>query len=72
EKEIPIPMLALVGAALHASVTEWRSGAHKPAAFSGDSYVDAYNEHVILLQGIQLKNLRAFHVMMHRLYRQAT
>ncbi|KAI0833352.1 hypothetical protein BC628DRAFT_1308004, partial [Trametes gibbosa] len=71
ENEIPMPMLALVGTALHASLNEWRSGSHKPSAFSSDSYGDAYNEHILLLQGIQLKNPRAYHVMMHRLYRHA-
>ncbi|KAI0749089.1 hypothetical protein C8Q74DRAFT_1212228, partial [Fomes fomentarius] len=68
EKEIPVPMLALVGAAVHASLTEWKSGTHKPSPFSADSYLDAYNEHILLLNGIKQANLRAFHKMMHRLY----
>ncbi|KAI0765858.1 hypothetical protein BD413DRAFT_718059 [Trametes elegans] len=72
QKELPIAMLALVGAAMHASLTEWRTGVHKPAAFTGDTYVDAYNEHVLLLEGIKQKSPRAFHTMMHRLYQQAS
>ncbi|KAI0649797.1 hypothetical protein C8Q79DRAFT_940804 [Trametes meyenii] len=72
EKEILMPMLALIGASIHASLSEWRSGIHKPTPFSSDSYADAYNEHVLLLKGILAKNGKAYHVMMHRLYQQST
>ncbi|KAI0717684.1 hypothetical protein C8T65DRAFT_571521 [Cerioporus squamosus] len=72
EKEIPMPMLALVGAALHASLTEWSTGVHKPASFSADSYLDAYNEHIILLEGIKNASAGGYHKMMHRLYKLAS
>ncbi|KAI0833358.1 hypothetical protein BC628DRAFT_1498791 [Trametes gibbosa] len=72
EIEIPAPMLALVGAALHASLMEWQTGVHRSAAFSGDMYVDVYNEHCILLAGIRNQNPRAYHTMMHRLFNVAT
>ena len=57
---------------IHAALSEWRTGVHKPMAFSADSFADAYNEHITLLTGIKNKNVRAYHAMMHRLYREAT
>ncbi|KAI8968768.1 hypothetical protein BD414DRAFT_373801, partial [Trametes punicea] len=72
EKEVPLAMLALAATALHASISEWRSGVYKPAAFSGDCYLDAYQEHILLLKGIQDQNPRAYHVMMHKLYKDAS
>ncbi|KAI0373818.1 hypothetical protein BV20DRAFT_677628 [Pilatotrama ljubarskyi] len=72
EKEVPLVMLALVGTAIHASLSEWKSGIQKPAAFSGDAFLDAYNEHILLLRGIKEKNPRAYHVMMHKLYQRAS
>ena len=41
-------------------------------AFSADAFTDAYNEHITLLTGIKNKNVRGYHAMMHRLYREAT
>ncbi|PIL31106.1 hypothetical protein GSI_05802 [Ganoderma sinense ZZ0214-1] len=72
ELEIPMPMLALVGAAIHASLSEWRTGIHKKGTFSADSFLDAYTEHVTLLTGIKAQNPRAYHTMMHRLYCEAS
>ncbi|KAI0702729.1 hypothetical protein C8Q76DRAFT_632476, partial [Earliella scabrosa] len=71
QKEIPIPMLALIGAAVHASLTEWKAGVHKSIPFSADSYLDAYNEHTLLLDGIKANKLHAFHKLMHQLYLSA-
>ncbi|KAI8994098.1 hypothetical protein BD414DRAFT_411913 [Trametes punicea] len=68
EKEIPMAMLALVGAVLHASLSEWSTGIHKKNTFSADAFLDAYNEHVTLLTGIKQKNVNGYHTMMHRLY----
>ncbi|KAL1938986.1 hypothetical protein VTO73DRAFT_2203 [Trametes versicolor] len=65
-------MLALVCTALHASLTEWKSGVHRPFPFSADAYVDVYNEHYTLIMGIRKKNARAYHTMMHRLFNVAT
>ncbi|KAI0703891.1 hypothetical protein C8T65DRAFT_654546 [Cerioporus squamosus] len=72
EKEIPIPMLAFVGTAVHAAISEWRTGNHTHVTFSADAFLDVYNEHKILLNGIKSKNPRGFHSMMHRLYREAS
>ncbi|EJF60826.1 hypothetical protein DICSQDRAFT_170686 [Dichomitus squalens LYAD-421 SS1] len=72
EKEIPMPMLALIGAAIHAALTEWKSGTHKPSSFSADAYADAYNEHLTLLRGIKDKNLRGYHKMTHRIFLAAS
>lgn len=41
-------------------------------AFSADAFADAYNEHILLLTGIKNKNVRGYHAMMYRLYREAT
>ncbi|KAI0772148.1 hypothetical protein BD413DRAFT_612966 [Trametes elegans] len=72
EREVPAPMLALIGAALHASLLEWKSGMHRAAAFSGDAFVDVYNEHCLLLAGIRKQNPHAYHTMMHRMYNHAS
>ncbi|RPD62620.1 hypothetical protein L227DRAFT_561968 [Lentinus tigrinus ALCF2SS1-6] len=72
EKEISIPMLALVGTAIHAALTEWKTGTHYSIPFAADAYLDVYNEHRLVLSGIKAKNPRAFHSLMHRLYREAS
>ncbi|KAI0756057.1 hypothetical protein C8Q80DRAFT_1078133, partial [Daedaleopsis nitida] len=72
EKEVPLAMLALVATAIHASLTEWKSGAHKTIPFSADTYLDVYNEHVITLNGIKDGNVRGYHMMMHNLYKGAS
>ncbi|TBU41222.1 hypothetical protein BD309DRAFT_868740 [Dichomitus squalens] len=72
EKEIPMPMLALIGAAIHAALTEWKTGIHKPSSFSADAYADAYNEHLTLLRGIKEKNLHGYHRMTHRIFLAAS
>lgn len=56
---------------VHASLYEWNSGAFRPSAFSTDSYLDAYNEHVTLLTVIKENNVNGYHTMMHRIYRAA-
>ncbi|KAI0738178.1 hypothetical protein C8Q80DRAFT_1114055, partial [Daedaleopsis nitida] len=71
EKEVPMAMLALVGAAVHASLSEWKTGTFKAISFSADSYLDVYYEHITLLQVIKDKNVRGYHKMMHRLYNLA-
>ncbi|KAI0762222.1 hypothetical protein C8Q74DRAFT_1450516 [Fomes fomentarius] len=71
-KEVPMAMLALVGAALHASLSEWKTGAFKPTSFSADAYLDVYQEHITLLQIIKDKNARAYHRLMHDLYNLAS
>ncbi|CDO73949.1 hypothetical protein BN946_scf185016.g106 [Trametes cinnabarina] len=53
---------------MHASLTEWKSGTHKACAFSGDSFIDVYNEQVLLLTGIREQNVHGYHTMTHRLY----
>ncbi|KAI0334244.1 hypothetical protein GY45DRAFT_1270510 [Cubamyces sp. BRFM 1775] len=68
EREIPMAMLALVSTAIHASLAEWKTGSHKSIPFSGDAFLDVYNEHRTLLIGIHKQNIRAYHTMMHRLY----
>ncbi|KAI8971259.1 hypothetical protein BD414DRAFT_426509, partial [Trametes punicea] len=72
EKEVPMAMLALVGAALHASLSEWSTGTHKKNTFSADAFLDAYSKHITLLTGIKQKNVNGYHTMMHRLYNAAS
>ena len=56
---------------IHAALMEWRSGTHTNITFSADAYLNVYNKHKLLLDGIKSKNVRTFHSMMHRLYRKA-
>ncbi|TBU36477.1 hypothetical protein BD309DRAFT_984915 [Dichomitus squalens] len=60
EHEVPMVMLALVGTAIHSSLSDWKLGVHKPT------------EHLILLNGIKTQNPRAYHTMMHRIYKLAS
>ncbi|KAL7279499.1 hypothetical protein ACG7TL_007344 [Trametes sanguinea] len=41
EKEIPATMLAFVGAAMHASLSEWQTGTRIAVSFAGDTFADA-------------------------------
>ncbi|KAI0821652.1 hypothetical protein BC628DRAFT_1394069 [Trametes gibbosa] len=69
EKEIPMVMLALVGAAIHASLMDWSSGHFVSASsFSADRYYDAYNEHLTFLKGIKHNSASKYHTMMYKLY----
>ncbi|KAI0824024.1 hypothetical protein BC628DRAFT_1420456 [Trametes gibbosa] len=69
EKEIPMVMLALVGAAIHASLMDWASGHFvSVSSFSADRYYDAYNEHITFLTGIKKNSISKYHTMMYKLY----
>ncbi|KAI1781974.1 hypothetical protein LXA43DRAFT_907163, partial [Ganoderma leucocontextum] len=72
EREIPMVMLALVGTAIHAALSDWKLGTHKPASFTADAYVDVYKEHMTLLQAIKNGSLNSYHKLMHMLYCRAT
>ncbi|KAI8969546.1 hypothetical protein BD414DRAFT_428380, partial [Trametes punicea] len=73
EKEIPMVMLALVGAAIHASLLDWKSGDFVgPSSFSADKYMDAYREHIVFLKGIRSNSATKYHTMMYKLYNAAT
>ncbi|KAI0801486.1 hypothetical protein C8Q74DRAFT_1186124, partial [Fomes fomentarius] len=67
EKEIPLPMLALIDTVIHALINEWTSGTHKAITFAADTYLDVYNEHITIKEA----NIRAYHLLMHRLYKDA-
>ena len=56
---------------VHASLSEWMDGVHRPSAFSADGYLDAYTEHVTLLNVIKESNANGYHTMMNRIYRAA-
>ncbi|RDX41449.1 hypothetical protein OH76DRAFT_1302311, partial [Lentinus brumalis] len=71
EKEIPISMLAFIRTANHAAIMEWHTGTHTHVSFSANTFLDMYNEHKLLLSGIKAGNACGFHLMMHRLYRDA-
>ncbi|KAI1788623.1 hypothetical protein LXA43DRAFT_894353 [Ganoderma leucocontextum] len=73
EHEIPVAMLALVGVAIHAALTEWRQGSRKAVQFTADAFNDPYTEHTTLLKGIKAKRKGVpYHALMHRLYRSAS
>ncbi|KAI1783919.1 hypothetical protein LXA43DRAFT_873605, partial [Ganoderma leucocontextum] len=72
EREIPLIMLALVGAAIHASLVDWRSGdCVEPSHFSADRYMDAYAEYKILLEQIKKSAPVKYHTMMYKLFDEA-
>ncbi|TBU26654.1 hypothetical protein BD311DRAFT_666987 [Dichomitus squalens] len=71
ECEVPMVMVALVGTAIHAALSDWKSGLNKSQRFSTDAYLDVYNEHIVLLKGIKSENARGYHIMMHRLFTRA-
>lgn len=56
---------------IHASLAEWQRGVHYDIAFSADTFVDVYKEHMFLLLGIKDKRPDLYHVLMHCLYNQA-
>ncbi|KAI1785051.1 hypothetical protein LXA43DRAFT_1119318, partial [Ganoderma leucocontextum] len=68
ETEIPTVMAALVATAIHAAISEWRLGFHKPASFSADAFIDIYNEHMIILNTAKFRNPIGYHTLMHRLF----
>ena len=56
---------------IHASLSEWKTGFHKKSSFPADGFLDAYNEHHTVLEGIKKSNLGAYHFMMHWLFQEA-
>ncbi|KAJ6614113.1 hypothetical protein B0H10DRAFT_2221585 [Mycena sp. CBHHK59/15] len=49
KKEVPIPMVALAGTAVHAALSEHCSGRHVPSKFEGNSLQEVYDTHLLLL-----------------------
>ncbi|KAH9022910.1 hypothetical protein EDB85DRAFT_2293098 [Lactarius pseudohatsudake] len=71
-REVPISMVALVATALYATLYEWRTGAHLPAEFSQNAYMDVYQGHVNTLKHILENREGAFHTMMSDIYTRAS
>ncbi|KAH9997087.1 hypothetical protein BJV77DRAFT_923028, partial [Russula vinacea] len=66
--EVPIPMVALVGTALFASLYEWRTGEHRPIGFSANMFLNVYFGHINTIKHIEDNNNRVFHSMMSDIY----
>ncbi|TEB31127.1 hypothetical protein FA13DRAFT_1774501 [Coprinellus micaceus] len=71
EPEIPIPMLALSVAMLHAEISLWKYGRREMVKFDADSHFTAYDHHVKFLENLRNKYLPKYHRLMAYLYTQA-
>ncbi|EED85125.1 predicted protein [Postia placenta Mad-698-R] len=72
EKEMTIPLLALVATAEHALLTNWASGHFRPTDFKAAAYADAYGQHVILLNEIKKNSAARYHTLMRDLYNEVS
>ncbi|KAI9429277.1 hypothetical protein H4582DRAFT_2089597 [Lactarius indigo] len=71
-REVPIPMVALVATALYATLYEWRTGEHQVSEFSQNAYMDVYQGHMNTFKHIQENREGAFHIMMSDIYTRAS
>ncbi|KAI0819371.1 hypothetical protein BC628DRAFT_1036872 [Trametes gibbosa] len=72
EPEVPMAMVALAGTAIHAGLLQWQTGQYLKIDFTSNAFLDKYREHITFMAHTQDKNARAFHTMMHNLYKAAT
>lgn len=56
---------------VHAGLLQWKSGQYTKVEFSGNAFVDKYREHITFMSHLETKNARAYHTMMHNLYKDA-
>ncbi|KAI9460725.1 hypothetical protein F5148DRAFT_1369187 [Russula earlei] len=68
EKEIPIPMLALVATGVYAAIKEWECSPHIKADFGSNIFENTYRRHVDFLRKILKDGPNKYHAMMHRIY----
>ncbi|KDQ20399.1 hypothetical protein BOTBODRAFT_26407 [Botryobasidium botryosum FD-172 SS1] len=69
---VPVSMLALVGAAVHLSISEWASGSLiKHKTFSNDTALGAYNRHIASLQETMEKDSFSFYQLMALIFSKA-
>ncbi|KAF8878335.1 hypothetical protein BD779DRAFT_1676926 [Infundibulicybe gibba] len=68
EKEVPIPMLALIATGVYAATKEWETGSRIKTEFGGKLFEMTYQRHVEFLDTILAEKPNAFHAMMHRIY----
>ncbi|KAI0323497.1 hypothetical protein GY45DRAFT_1376283 [Cubamyces sp. BRFM 1775] len=68
EKELPAPMIALVSAAIYASISDYEFDVYEAGEFSADAYADVYAENMRILDHIKKNGPRKYHTLMHRLY----
>ncbi|KAI9429942.1 hypothetical protein BJY52DRAFT_1200336 [Lactarius psammicola] len=71
-REVPIPMVALVATALYATLYEWRTGEQQSMEFSANAYMDVYLGHVNTFNHILENREGAFHTMMSDIYTRAS
>ncbi|KAF8258515.1 hypothetical protein EI94DRAFT_1815161 [Lactarius quietus] len=72
ELEIPIPMLALAGTAVHAALDDYSSGIYKKSDFNANLYEDIYRRHAKFLDHIQKGSIMKYHRLMADLYTQVS
>ncbi|KAG1853133.1 hypothetical protein F4604DRAFT_1933424 [Suillus subluteus] len=68
--EIPIPMLAIVCTAIHATLLAKRNKSSDDFKLTGNQFLDIYNHHMSLLSSIKKKAPIKFHKMMSDIYEE--
>ncbi|KAJ7150606.1 hypothetical protein C8R46DRAFT_1229539 [Mycena filopes] len=61
-------MVALVGAALHSSISDWSSGELKTSNFDGAFAQDVYAVHIMILDRLEDKHPDQFHTLMEGIF----
>ncbi|KAG2029301.1 hypothetical protein BDR03DRAFT_1018585 [Suillus americanus] len=68
--EVPIPMVAIVSTAIHATLIAKKNKAGDDFKFTGNQFCDIYTYHVALLEKIQRTAPVKFHKMMADIYKE--
>ncbi|KAG2353093.1 hypothetical protein BDR07DRAFT_1496969 [Suillus spraguei] len=68
--EVPIPMVAIVSTAIHATLIAKKNKAGDDFKFTGNQFCDIYTYHVALLEKIQRTAPIKFHKMMADIYEE--
>ncbi|KAF8157529.1 hypothetical protein K438DRAFT_1777174 [Mycena galopus ATCC 62051] len=72
EREVPDPMLALVGTAVYAALVEYRAtGTRQNIPFSEDAYETTYRNHMSTLDTTRTSSAKALHNLLHALFTEA-
>ncbi|KAG1834059.1 hypothetical protein DFJ58DRAFT_918030 [Suillus subalutaceus] len=68
--EVPIPMVAIVSTAIHATLIAKKNKAGDDFKFTGNQFCDIYTYHVALLEKIRRTAPVKFHKMMANIYEE--
>ncbi|KAG2061355.1 hypothetical protein BDR06DRAFT_1001673 [Suillus hirtellus] len=70
QPEVPIPMVAIVSTAIHATLIAKKNKAGDNFKFTGNQFCDIYTYHVVLLEKIRKTAPVKFHKMMADIYKE--